>query len=73
MVIGELVNEKLIERAKIAANQLRERGEDFAFLDVGEVHGALVVSSDPEKVIGNVQFDLDGTVYYIGVHSDMVQ
>ena len=65
---GEIFNEELLMRAKALATSFSLLGIDSAPLDVGEATGALLVSSDPAKVLGNTQFVVDGTTYYVGIN-----
>lgn len=71
-VEGEVFNDAILSRAKELAASFSGSGIDSAPLDVGEATGALIVSSDPEKVLGNTQFVLDGTTYYVGMSMDEI-
>ena len=67
LIEGEVFNEVLLMRAEAIARSLPLLGVDSAPLDVGEATGAMIVSTNPAKVLGNTQFELDGTIYYVGI------
>jgi hypothetical protein len=64
---GEIFNEELLMRAEAIAQSLPLLGVDSAPLNVGEATGAMIVSTNPAKVLGNTQFVIDGTTYYVGI------
>ena len=69
---GEMFNEAILSRAKKLVASFDELGIDSAPIAVGEVEGAMMVSSDPTKVVGNMQFAVDGKMYYIGLSTDEI-
>lgn len=68
-----IFNEGIVAQAATRVREAIKVGETLErlSLEVGEAH--LIISSDPNSVVGSVEFEVEGNTFYLGFSTESVQ